>query len=265
MSTPVLGPTTARSRESMGGLAKGLMIMEAFAAHCGALTIAEAAVASQTTRAAARRCLRTLLELGYVTHDGKYYRPAARMLQLGAVYDAHDPLPRNASEQIIRAREGLEEALSVAVWADGNALFVARQDAMSAAVASVGGVRVGMRLPAFCSATGRVLLAAQSDTAVNRYLADCERSAYTSRTVVDRDNLRALVREARDRGYATNDEELREGLRSLAVPVRAHGKTIAALSATIGRRERVDEARERIVPLLTSAAADVTVALEGCA
>ncbi len=73
--------TVARKAEGMGGLAKGLAIVEAFATH-DLLSIADAARATRTTRAAARRCLLTLADLGYVEQSGREFRPLARLREL---------------------------------------------------------------------------------------------------------------------------------------------------------------------------------------
>src|SRR5258708_12821807 len=84
--------TTARAErtsEGMGGLAKGLAIIEAFATH-GVLNIADAARASGATRAAARRCLITLTELGYVEQSGREFRPLARLRELGGATSKPD-------------------------------------------------------------------------------------------------------------------------------------------------------------------------------
>src|ERR1700748_1594509 len=67
-----------RSNEGMGGLAKGLAIIEAMTVH-GALSLSDAARSTNITRAAARRCLITLTELGYVEQSGREFRPTARM------------------------------------------------------------------------------------------------------------------------------------------------------------------------------------------
>ena len=66
----------------MGGLAKGLAIIEAFATH-GVLSVSDAARSSNITRAAARRCLITLTELGYVEHAGREFRPTAATAAIG--------------------------------------------------------------------------------------------------------------------------------------------------------------------------------------
>src|SRR5260370_36676094 len=105
------GENTERS-EGMGGLAKGLAIVEAFATH-GVMSIADAARASGATRAAARRCLITLAELGYVERFGREFRPLARLRRLGDATTKRDQLARLAQPLLARARDELTESVSL--------------------------------------------------------------------------------------------------------------------------------------------------------
>src|SRR6202000_3011315 len=90
---PARTAPTARSSEGMGGLAKGLAIIEALATH-GVLSVSDAARSSNISRAAARRCLITLTELGYVEQSGREFRPTARLRRLGGANTPRDRIPR---------------------------------------------------------------------------------------------------------------------------------------------------------------------------
>src|SRR5260370_8020674 len=114
-----------RTSEGMGGLAKGLAIIEAFATH-GVLNIADAARASGATRAAARRCLITLTELGYVEQSGREFRPLARLRELGGATSKRDQLARLAQPLLERARDQLTQSVSLAVLANPPTFFIAR-------------------------------------------------------------------------------------------------------------------------------------------
>ncbi|MBW0101057.1 helix-turn-helix domain-containing protein [Pseudonocardia sp. KRD-291] len=236
----------------MAGLAKGLAVMEAFGRTSSQLTVSEAADATGTTRAAARRCLLTLVELGYLTHDGKHFRPTPRMLRLGASYLDADPLPALAQPHLVAARDELDESASLAVWEDGWAVFVARAETQH--IVSTG-VRLGARLPGYCSATGRVLLAAETDETVAEHLqilARPARPARTPHTVTAPAELAAVVSRAREDGYAVTDEELALGMRALAVPViNSRGRTVAAMSVSASTgRVSMEEMLARFRPVL---------------
>jgi IclR family transcriptional regulator, pca regulon regulatory protein len=239
----------ARAPEGMAGLAKGLAVIEAFSGSAVALTVADAARLTNITRAAARRCLLTLVELGYLSHDGKHFRPTPRMLRLGGAYLEAAPLPTLAQPYLVKARDALGESVSLAVWQDGWALFVARAEAERLVST---GVRVGARLPAHCSATGKVLLAGLPEAEVAAFLAVPGRSRRTTHTVVDADRIADSVRRAAAEGFATSDEELELGMRALAVPVLdGRGRTVAAMSvSTSTARVTASELRDRFRPIL---------------
>lgn len=239
-----------RAGEAMGGLAKGMAILEAFASGRPRLRIADAAAATGTTRAAARRCLRTLVELGYVQQDGVNFCPTPRLVRLASSYLDADPLPALARPHLRAASDELGESVSIAVLDDGTSLFVARAEAAHIVLASV---RVGSALPACGSATGRVLLAGLRDDEVDHHLETCQPVVRTPMTVVDKGALRSLVLAARRNGYACTDEELELAMRSVAVPVLdSRGHTRAALSSSaFSVRSSLQTMINTFVPVLT--------------
>ncbi len=240
-----------RGREGMAGLAKGLRIVEAFSDR-EAMSVADAARASGATRAAARRCLLTLAELGYVEHSGRDYRALARLRSLGGRASLRDRIAAAAQPFLDHARDELNESISLAVLEISDVLFIARAEAEH--IVSTG-VRLGVRLPLYCSATGRVFLASLSQSERIERLGKGPFPRRTPRTITDLDLVLEAIRQVHDDGYAISDEELELGLRVLAVPIRCNGETIAALSvsASSGRVDIV-EFRERFLPNLKSCA-----------
>jgi IclR family transcriptional regulator, pca regulon regulatory protein len=240
----------ARKAEGMGGLAKGLAIVEAFSAH-PVMSVADAARAAGATRASARRCLITLTELGYLEHSGREFRPLTRLRRLGGVASRRDQLAQLAQPFLSRARDELAESVSLAVLDDDGALFIARAEAEH--IVSTG-VRVGARLPAYCSATGRVLLSRFPDQEILRRIGRKPLARRTPHTLTKPSEVLAEVRSVREKGYAVSDEELELGLRALAVPVMgASHEIIGAVSVSAASaRVRSADLRRRFVPVLRS-------------
>jgi IclR family transcriptional regulator, pca regulon regulatory protein len=246
-------PRTAsneRSSEGMGGLAKGLAIIEALTTH-GVLSVSDAARASSITRAAARRCLITLTELGYVEHSGREFRPLPRLRRLGGATTKRDQIARLAEPFLARARDELAESVSLAVLDKDASLFIARAEAEH--IVSTG-VRVGANLPAYCSATGRVLLSQFSDDEIMKRIGRKPLRSRTTRTITKISLLLAEIQAVRKRAYAISDEELELGMRSLAVPViNENHETIAAISVSAASaRVRVADLRSDFLPILQS-------------
>ena len=222
------GPT--RVPEGMGGLAKGLAIIEAFSPQRTRMTVSEAAELSKTSRASARRCLLTLTDLGYLAFDGKYFRPQPRLLSLGNAYSGTRSLPEIAQPFLVAARNELHESISLAVLDRDAALFVARAEAERLVTT---GIALGTRIELYCSATGRVLLSDWPDAEVVDYLDRADLIARTKHALVAKAALKDAVKNVRKLGYATTDQELEIGLRSIAVPVRdSRGHVMAAMSAS---------------------------------
>lgn len=113
-------------REYIVGLEKGLAIVEAFSDKERPITVAEAAEFANVSRASARRCLRTLEQLGYAEHDGKHFRLASRALRLGHAYLASTPLVRIAQPIIEAASERTRRSTSIAVLDANRVAIVAR-------------------------------------------------------------------------------------------------------------------------------------------
>ncbi len=231
--------------EYMAGLAKGLAVLEAFGARQSRLSLSEACEIAGVSRAAGRRCLRTLQRLGYAEHDGKYFQLAPRVLRLGHAYLVSAALTRVVQPIIETTCERIRHSMSAAVLDGVHVVIVARalvQRSLSA------GLPVGAWLPAYCSANGRILLSGLADADAEALLRQMLRPRLTPHTRTELADLMGEVRSIRTRGYAVNEQEVELGLTTLAVPIRNRaGRIVASLSTS-----SIDKARERqqIVRLL---------------
>jgi IclR family transcriptional regulator, pca regulon regulatory protein len=225
-------PKSGRTdREYIVGLEKGLAVIEAFGRQQSRMTLTEAAKATGLPRATARRCLRTLERLGYASCDGKYFRLAPRTLRLGSAYLTSDPLARTIQPVIEAASELAGESISVAVL-DGIDVIIIARALVRRSLSS--GLSIGGRLPAYCSANGRILLSRFSDEEIRDRLKDLPRHKLTAKTKIAIPDILKEVRRARAQGYAVNDEEVEMGLRSVALPLRNRdGDVVASVSQQI--------------------------------
>ncbi len=239
--------------EAMGGLAKGLAILECFSAETPRLTLAEAARRTGLSRAAARRCLITLLEFGYVAQDGRDFMPQPRLLRLGYAFLSSTPLAKLALPVLEATQASLDEAVSLAILDGNEVVFIARSAPRRMVSLGPG---VGSRLPSWCSATGRVLLAGLVEGEATKRLKGLAFEPLTARTVKGRIAVMKSIATASRDGFAISDEELELGLRSLAVPVRTTSGTVtAALSvSTQPARTNLRELRGKVLPVMIQAA-----------
>lgn len=247
--------TDARSNEDkeyVAGLEKGLAVIEAFGICNSALTLSEAAEITGHSRASARRSLLTLQRLGYVEWDGKYFRLAPRVLRLGHAYVTSTSLSKLVQPVLEAVSERTHESSSLAVLDGTDAVFVARAATRRSLSSGLG---VGSRLPAYCAATGRVLLAALKEDEAERLLKRTARHRLTPHTHTEIPVLLRLLDQVRSQGYAISNEEIELGLRSIAVPIRdAAGRTVASMSmAASTSRRSLANIIDNLLPELESA------------
>ena len=244
----------------MQSLERGLSVIRAFDAEHRELGLSEVARATGLTRAAARRFLLTLVELGYVHFDGSRFSLRPRVLELGFAYLSSLTLPEVAEPHMEALVAKINESSSISVLDDTDIVYVARvptRRIMSITLA------VGSRLPAYATSMGRVLLAALPAAECEKRLARIEVRPLTPRTVKDHDALRAVLDQVRREGCAVTDQELEQGLRSAAVPLHdASGTVVAALNVSVhASRATMAELRARFLPPLREAAAAIDAEL----
>jgi len=244
----------------MTSLARGLAVIKAFSDHRRAMTIAQLSQKTGIPRAAVRRCLYTLKQLGYADSEANNFFLKPGILALGYAFLSSTPLTVAAQPYLTELSHRLKESCVLAVLDQNEVMYVARSH--TSRVLSLA-LNTGSRLPAYCTAIGRVLLAGLSANQLDRYFSSVVLTPHTERTVVSEQKLRDILFEVRRRGFAVVEEELEIGLRSIAVPVRgASGATVAALSigAQVGRISR-DEIEDLFLPSLLNASNEICLLL----
>ncbi|MFE4661763.1 IclR family transcriptional regulator C-terminal domain-containing protein [Streptomyces hydrogenans] len=230
------GSGAAGFKEELGSgflqsLARGLDVLRAFGAVRGPARLTDLARLSGLPRATARRSLLTLCHLGYVREDADGFVPLPRVLALGHARLSALTLPEIATPHLVRLVRSVRESASVAVLDGDDIRYVAR----------VAGSRllhidivVGTRLPAYATSMGRVLLAALPERERDARLGRITPEALTPRTLTGSGELREAVAVTAERGFGWIEEELEEGLRSVAVPVLdGAGRVVAALNVAL--------------------------------
>jgi IclR family pca regulon transcriptional regulator len=244
----------------MTSLARGLAVVRAFSDSRKPQTIAQISQKTGIPRAAVRRCLHTLKQLGYVDAELNNFSLRPKVLTLGYSYLSSTPLTVSAQPYLNNISQTLGESSSMAVLDDAEVLYVAR--AANSRVMSVA-LNAGSRLPAYCTSLGRVMLAHLPPEELNAYFARVKLRAMTEHTVVSQKRLREILARVREQGYALIDEELEVGLRSIAVPVRgASGNVLAALNVGAqAARVSVEQMKQEFLPVLQRGAQELSVLL----
>ncbi|MFF7895175.1 IclR family transcriptional regulator C-terminal domain-containing protein [Streptomyces sp. NPDC007907] len=231
-------------REFVESLARGLTVVTAFGEDRPELTLTEVARATGLARATARRALITYEHLGLVAWTGRTFTLTPRILSLGFPPLSRTSLPEIAQPHLADLTSRIHESTSLAVLSESGEEIQYTARVATARVMSVN-ITVGTRLPAYATALGRVLLA----DAPGPLPGPANLPALTPHTIKDKQTLEQTLAVVRSQGYALVDEELEEGLRSLAVPIRDRsGRVVAALNTAMHASRRTP--RECVTDLL---------------
>jgi IclR family transcriptional regulator, pca regulon regulatory protein len=250
----------ARAAHFVQSLDRGLAVIRAFDEHNPELTLSDVARVTGLTRAAARRFLLTLADLGYVRSDGRWFSLSPRILELGYAYLSSLSLTEVAEPHLERLVAEVHESSSVSVLDGEDIVYVARVPTARIMTVSI---NVGTRFPAYATSMGRVLLSRLPDEQLEAYLARVKLVPLSPRTLTSVEMLRVELAKVRSQGWALVDQELEEGLRSIAAPIRDRGgRTIAAVNLSAhASRMSIEEGRRRLVPALLATAARIEAEL----
>lgn len=248
--------TSPAHSDFVRSLDRGLAVIRSFGPDHPQLTLSEVARRSGLTRAASRRFLLTLVELGYVHFDGRQFRLRPRILELGYAYLSTLGLHEVVAPHMEALVATVHESSSVAVLDGDDIVYVVRVPTKRIMTVTIA---VGSRFPAYATSMGRVLLAHLPAAALESYLARVFVEPLTPFTVGGTDDLRRVLADVRHCGYAIVDQELEEGLRSVAVPITdATGQVIAAINlSTHTSRADIELLRNELLPHLQACVAGI--------
>ena len=237
--------------------ARGLEVIRSFSASTPQQTLTEVATRSGLSRAGARRILLTLQTLGYVTTDGKLFSLSPRILDLGFAYLSSMPIWNLAEPAMESLVAQVKESCNAAVLDNTDIIYVMRVATHKIMSINLG---VGSRLPAYCTSMGRVLLASLPEEQCLQVLEKSDRTARTKHTVTDMAELSARIALVRRQGWCLINQELEEGLVSIAAPITNRaGQTVAALNIS-GQANRTSARvmHDSMLPALLAAAQDIS-------
>ncbi len=213
-----------KARDFSEALYRGLQIITVFKPEARSMTLSQVAREVDLPRATARRALLTLAHLGYVKEEGRLFTLTPQVLRLATAYLGSSPAATMLQPCCERLAAEYGDTFSVAALDGDSAVMVAYAAPRRMYLEAPG---IGLRLPAYCSAVGRVLLAGLPAAQLERYLKQLRPQAITPRTVVDKTKLRKILSQVAVEGFALAEEEVELGFRSLAVPVRRTGGAVA--------------------------------------
>ncbi len=222
---------------SSQSLERGLAILEAFGPDRPALGISELAGRLGLTRSTTHRYVVTLAKLGYLYQEGttRKYRLGPRVLDLGFSVLGSLELREVAAPHLRQLTDTTGHTSNLAIRDGTDVILIDRFRGRPGRYHHLeSALHTGSRLPLYCSATGKALLAFLPQPELTKLLDRIELIPHGPRTLSTKAALLAELAQVRRTGIAVNDEELETALRSIAVPVHSRaGEVVAAINLSI--------------------------------
>lgn len=253
-------PEAPPSDSYVHSFARGLSVIRSFGPNSPRQTLSQVAAKTGLDRAGARRILLTLAALGYVGREGRDFYLTPRILDLGYAYLSSMPLWNIAEpvmEDLVRT---VHESSSAAVLDGAEIVYIVRVPVRKIMTINLA---IGSRLPAYCTAMGRVLLGGLSEDDLDRFLKKTTIVKRTKYTVTSRHELKRIIHHDRDHSWSLVNQELEEGLCSISVPIfnRDH-RVIAAMNVSGNvSRTSATEMVNTILPHLKRAAERINMVM----
>jgi IclR family transcriptional regulator, pca regulon regulatory protein len=257
MSKP---PKPDKDPEYLSTLERGLAVLRSFDQNHPEMQLSEVAAVTGLSPAVARRCLKTLVQLGYVARHGRRFLLRPEVLVFGSAFMSSMNLETVALPTLQYLRDETGDSSSMAVLSGHDILYVAHVSTNRHIRLSA---NVGTRFPIHATSLGKALLAFQGDEAIEAYLKSATLIQFTERTVTDAAALRARLAQARAEGFASTLDELDHGIVSIAVPVFDKDRRVPCAincSTTTSRVSQAELVKTRL-PLLQLAAREIQSAL----
>lgn len=246
--------------EYLSTLQRGLSVLRAFGRERPQMTLSEVAEATKLSPAAARRCLNTLVKLGYVAKHHRQFLLRPEVMSFASAYLDSMSLGELVRPHLQAVRDETGDSSSLAVLSGHDILYLVHVSTNRMVRLAAG---VGTRYPAYATSMGRAMLAFESEDVRAHYLNTCNFLGFTEHTVTHKSELRRILEEVRKKAYATIQDELDYGLISIAVPITDEGgRSMAAIncSTSTSRVSRDELVRTRL-PILRNAARIIEAAL----
>jgi len=247
-------------------LARGLAILSTFHSDRPLIGVSELSRGLELSRSTVHRYVATLAKLGYLQQDpdSKRYRLGPKVLDLGfSALNSMDLLEVSAPH-LRRLSDETQRTVNVAILDGTDVVYIERCRAGRPGPQQIDlNLHVGARLPAYCTAMGKAILAFVSEERLEEIIERIDFVPRGPNTLTDPKAFREELVKIRASGIAINDEELAYGLRSIAAPIYSQsGDVLAALNLAIHRTiVSMEELVERFAPAVIQTANDISLSM----
>ncbi|SNB48004.1 IclR family transcriptional regulator [Geobacter sp. DSM 9736] len=208
------------------------------------------------------RLLATLESRNYIEQNKvtENYRLGLKTLELGQTFIKQMGLLRQSRPVLESLVKECNETTYVAILKDFHIVYL---DVVETALTVRVVPRVGARLPAYCTAAGKIQLAFMTEEELEHYLPVKELKQFTPSTITDRDELKRHLKQVSEQGYAVDNEELDVGVKCVGAPIRDYTRRIVGAVSISGPSMRFSDERmdKELIPLVKRAAEEISLKL----
>lgn len=255
-----MSDTSEKDPEYLSTLERGLKVLRAFDEQNPEMRLSEVAAKTGLSPAVARRCLNTLVALGYIGQHGRAFLLRPEVLSIGSAFLSSMNVENLCVPPLQVMRDETGDSASMAVISGADTLYLAH---VSTNRRIRLGANVGTRFPLHATSLGKTIMAFRPEPEIETYLASSSRTRFTERTVTDADALRRRFAQIRENGFDSALDELDFGIVSVAVPIfDDQREAIAAINcSTSTTRISQDELVRTRLPGLQGAAQEIQQSL----
>jgi IclR family pca regulon transcriptional regulator len=259
-------PPSEGNTSTSQSLERGLAILSSFDPDRPLIGVSELSRDLELSRSTTHRYIATLAQLGYLQQDpdSKRYRLGPRVLDLGFSAINSMDLREIAAPHLRQLSDETGYTVNLAILDGTDVVYIERCRTARPGQRDIDlNLHVGARLPAYCTALGKAILAFVPEQQLARIISEIDFAPRGPNTLTDPKAFRAELDKIRVSGIAVNDEELAYGLRSIAAPIHSQsGEVVAALNLAVHRTMvTMDELIERFGPAVTRAARDISLGM----
>lgn len=228
-----------RDPSILSSVQNALQILKSFSVYKPTLRVSELAESLGLAKSTVSRIMKTLASEGFVVKDSETngYRLGLTVLTLGGLVSNEFEIDQETVPVLNEIVDKTKETAHLAILDGFDTIYIQKKECNHPVRILT---HIGRRNPAYCTSTGKVLLAFHEENLVEEIITR-GLAPYTKNTITDPNLLRFEIKKVKAQGYAVSTEELTEGTRSIAAPIRDHtGKVVSAFNI-VGPIQRMHE------------------------
>lgn len=228
--------TNASDSRTLSSLRNALLVLKCFSMEEPEKGITEIAQMLDLSKSTVHRVMTTLADEGFVRKDETThrYRLGLSVVSLGGILMSNLEIYREGQHLLEELADRFDESVHLAVLEGYHTVYVSKIESKHPITILT---HIGRKNPSHCTSSGKVILAYQKPELIEHVI-ELGLTAYTSATITNPDEFRKQLQMIREKGFCISENELREGVASVAVPIRDYTREVIGAVNIVGPTQR---------------------------